>query len=94
MKTLLLFSLPVILLAAGGTAPDGLVDPLAKLGAVAALAFLAIWNAVKAQPAIFRRLDHWYQVRHEDSEKLRRTLESLEASCREVIARLNRKGED
>ncbi len=90
MKTLFFFSLPVVLLAAGGTAPDGIVDPLAKLGAVAALAFLAIWNVVKAQPAIFRRLDRWDQVRHEDSERLRRTLEGLEASCREVIERLDR----
>lgn len=92
MKTLFLVSLPVILLAAGGTAPDGFVDPVAKLGAVAALSFLVIWNAVKTQPATFRRLDRWERVRHEDAEKLRRALKGLEDSCREVIARLDRKG--
>ncbi len=41
MKTLL-FSLPVVLLAASEGVPDGLIDPVARLGAIGVLGFVVI----------------------------------------------------
>ena len=87
MKTLIFCALPVVLLASSTAMPDGMINPIANLGAVAALSFITIWHTVKTFPMIHR-------LHREDSEKLRQTLDRLATSCQGAVDRLDRKGGD
>ncbi len=81
MKTLFLFSLPVGLLAASEAIPDGLIDPVARLGAIGVLGFVVIWHTTRTFPAI-------YKMHREDCEKWRQTLDDL----KEAISQADRRG--
>ncbi len=78
----------VIVIAASEAVPDGSIDPIARLGAVAALGtalLLMLYRTIPTMTRDFResldkickRHDEWEKIRHEDHEQLRDVLQSL-----------------
>ncbi len=81
MKTLCLLTIPTVLLAASEAVPNGMIDPVARLGAIGVLGFVVIWHTTRTFPAI-------YKMHREDCEKWRQTLEDL----KEAISQADRRG--
>lgn len=86
-KTWVLLSC-VLLLAASEGAPSGVIDPIARLGAVGALGtalLVLLYRTLPSMSKDFRqslseiagRHENWERVHHEDSKRLNDTLRKI-----------------
>ena len=84
MKTTILLSLSIALLAAGEAVPNSMIDPVARLGATGVLGFIVIWIVTRTAPAVLAYLKDAEKQRHEDSEKLVAALQDLRVHCEQA----------